>query len=358
MGCALLISACGSGVTDLSASSGPLLTVHARLDPAALATATGAPLRASVVWAAVPGLDIVCLRYAAKSPKLAAACPDPLRLRPGSIEPVFPAPNADGLSFDIPLSRLPATSVSVGTVTGRIAWGSVLVGEDLDGDGQAVFSGRWRRNQVQGSGGGGMGGSGAAGNPDGATDGATDTGITVLPPKDGLLAASFITLLEPQQRLGFREGDFDAGSLFYPAPGCPQPPKGFSVVRASAYPILPGSLPGPCQVDDPATGVVKAAPVGAAQVRDLACNTPPGRVQNPNQADHNGPGGMGRPAPIPKGTAECLSPELALYVGDGNCPSVTLYALKGCSEDPECKKPDWDVVKTPPDWWPCTGATP
>ena len=35
------------------------------------------------------------------------------------------------------------------------------------------------------------------------------------------------------------------------------------------------------------------------------------------------------------------------------CKGLTHYTLRGCREDVNCPIPDWDFTASPPAWWPC-----
>jgi hypothetical protein len=85
---------------------------------------------------------------------------------------------ADG-SFVIPVRRLPDASFAVGDTSARIAWGSVVVAADANGNGLFDLL--------------------VASDPFSGPDTLADLAV----------AASFVTLQGPQQRLAFREGGWD-----------------------------------------------------------------------------------------------------------------------------------------------------
>src|SRR4051794_7833682 len=74
---ALLLAGCSRGtVHDLSVSSDPLVVLHGHVDTAALQRQhADAPLVAALVWAGVPRINPLCLKYAAAA--IQPACPDP-----------------------------------------------------------------------------------------------------------------------------------------------------------------------------------------------------------------------------------------------------------------------------------------
>jgi hypothetical protein len=57
-----VLSGCGRGVDDLSLDAAPLAELRGRVDLAAVsAAAAGRPLRAALVWGAVPEYVVACL---------------------------------------------------------------------------------------------------------------------------------------------------------------------------------------------------------------------------------------------------------------------------------------------------------
>src|SRR5207244_2777171 len=59
-------------------------------------------------------------------------------------------------------------------------------------------------------------------------------------------------------------------------------------------------------------------------------------------------------APAASLLSECTSDGgLVVANPDCGCPSFRLYTLKGCESDAACQTPEWDLVATPPTWWPC-----
>ncbi len=349
---ALALAACtgGGGVDDLSLPSMPLVHVRGHVDLSAVhAAAGGHPLNAALVWGAVAHDNQACLKYPSNA-DLQKACPDPFGFVPGQVEVTAPV-KQDG-SFDLTLDHLPATGVSVGTDAARIAWGSVVVAADTDGNG--TFDPLGGNNSPRGS-----------------------TALLA----DQVVAASFSTLRQPQRRVGFLEGTWDAPllGLFYPFLGCPKPAAGFSElatpgitlgVDAKGNPIL-APLPGSC-TDDPISRVVEATPLSIDEGKALVCRAmtnrtsiqqPPADVGSGGKLGGDGgrgggppvgpPGGpSGTPAPTPDKQV-CLDPQTLAIIGAGDCPSIMIFPLVGCHDDLTCQKPDWDLRKSPPTWWPC-----
>ena len=145
---ALLAAACGQGVHDLSIGSTPLLVVHGHVDQTQLQRVhPEAALLGVLVWAQTPTVNPVCVRLddgslAPTVPDLTArvqsACPDPYGVFPGEAEAWSPI-GADG-NFDLPLYALPMARVAIGDASTRIAYGALVVVEDVNGDGQPPFA--------------------------------------------------------------------------------------------------------------------------------------------------------------------------------------------------------------------------
>ena len=319
----LLLCACGGGVHDLNTSAPPLLTINGHVDTSTLTRQnSAAPLIAALVWAAVPRIDPLCLAYQS-NPQLQPACPDPFGVFPGEVETTVPVA-ADG-SFTISLSELPAAAVSVGDTETRIAYGTLIIGEDLDGDGQLEIFG--------------------AGVGKGGSVGPANQG----PLEDDIVAASFYTLKARQERLAFREGGFVENTNFYPAPGCTDPPQGFSLMSAPSY-DSPGG--GGCTFAA-ASDAVNVAAIAPADAQAFACRLAQSQrpLEDANTVDdptqNLGPGGLG-PQLV------CLShDDLAIVISGPQCPAMHAIALKGCADDPFCLNPEWDDTSNPPSWWPC-----
>jgi hypothetical protein len=293
----------------------PLLVVRGHVDVAALERANpGAPLLGALVWTGLPAVNPICLRF--DLPELRAACPDPYGVFLGQLARIAPVA-ADG-SFALEIDELPQPLFSVGDAVTRITYGSVLVFEDGNGDGRLSLV--VPREGPKAGPGGELG-------PD----------VTV--------AASFHSLQAPQERVVLREGGFVQSSHFYPAPGCPAPPPGFSLLRAPPY--ADAQPPdGSCQVRE-IGATVEVPPLAPQAASALACR----RLRlGPWQVVRVRAGGPILPE---VGTRVCLSPELLAVIFPGACPELVVLALKGCEEDAFCPQPAWDETAAAPAWWPC-----
>ncbi|MBS2029745.1 MAG: hypothetical protein JST54_17730 [Deltaproteobacteria bacterium] len=314
----LLLCACGGGVHDLSVSAPPLVVIHGHVDTASLIRQDpSAPLVGALVWATIPNIDPLCQKYQ----DAGLACPDLYGVFPGQIEASVPIA-ADG-SFTISLSALPDASVSVGDDQTRIAYGTLVVAEDLDGDGQLTIFGVVSKGEGEGHFGGPVGGQ-----------------------QDNVVAASFYSLHASQQRLVFREGGFAENSNFYPAPGCDDPPQGFSFL--SAPPYSPAG-DGGCS-HAPVSTVIEVHPLTADEALTFLCETIDGHQllgeaqENPDPIDPSGK----------SGTVVCLGSDYLAIVETGPfCPTMWTYGLSGCADDPFCITPEWDHTAAKPSWWPC-----
>jgi hypothetical protein len=309
---AALACACSGSVHDTSVASTPLVVVHGRVDRAALERPhPEAPLVGAIFWAGMPSVNPVCLLYDDR-PELADVCPDPYGVFLAGPSPAVPVA-ADG-SFALALDTLPDARLSVGDAAARITYGTLVVVEDVDGDGAAHPFARKR----------------------GA---------------DTLVAAAFHHLRAPQARVVLREGGFVEGSLYYPAPGCAPPPPGFSVLTAPPYADGAAPAGGGCAVRD-IGDPVEVPPLSPELARAFVCREagiPPDRELIHRSSDMI--------PPLPDTTAVCLGRDLVAITakpGAGiSCPVLLTFALKGCFEDPVCAVPEWDDSARPPAWWPC-----
>jgi hypothetical protein len=313
---AALVAGCGGGVHDLSVASYPLLVIHGHVDLSTLRRQhPSAPLIGALIWAAIPRVSRLCLE--SQNADFLVACPDPYGLFAGELEKAAPV-DADG-NFDLQLFHLPKASVSVGDEVTRIAYGSLLVAEDIDGNGQLSFPPRpdWRGDMPS-----------------------TDT-VALQP--DVVVAASFSTLRADQVRVVFREGGFVADSNFYPSPGCPTPPTGFSLLAVPAY-SGEAAAPGTCVSSDIGT-LVEVPALSPAAALALTCR--------PSQQDAGVVELHDDHAPRADAKPVCLSHEIVAEMNVGVCTSAALFALKGCRDGALCETPEWDLTASPPEWWPC-----
>jgi hypothetical protein len=340
----LAAAACGQGVHDLGVAAEPLVVLHGHVEIANLMRVhPEAALLGTLLWAAPGAVNPVCIRLADGSltpnmpdlaQQLSDACPDPYGVFPGEAEAWSPI--GDDGNFDLPLYDLPQVRVSVGDAVTRIAYGALVVVEDVNGDGQPPFA----RTPGRGLG----------------RRAADDVQANTI---DRIVASTFYDLHASQQRVVFREGGFVTPSYFYPAPGpgvgC-TPPSAFSIETAPPY-------------AEPATGDcafsstddrLEVPPLSPVDGLAFLCRTALGNttVIDPGNRDREGPQvGTGSGA-----TLICFgSNVLATVVTGPNCPLVSSFALSGCAEDPLCAMPEWTrTVASLSQWdngngqgWPC-----
>jgi hypothetical protein len=311
---ASFVLGCGSGLSDFRREAEPLGVVRGRvLDvEALLAGADGVPLRATVMWAGVPSFESVCGRFGFDE-ALAGFCPSPLRFVAGPVQAsVEFRPDEDGV-FDFPLVQLPPASAVVGIAGARIAYGSLVIAADTDGDGVlALEQPGWLRH----------------------------------PSEEPVLAASFHSLAAPQGRLAFREGRFIPELPFYPAPQCPEPPTGFSLLFAPPL-LFPGL---PCLASD-LDDLLETPLLSPADARAFTCPGWGNAAFMPAPGD--GPPFQGEGAP----ELVCLDADhLAYLQKDVPCPEPIGISLYGCwphDHAHDCTTPEWDLREKRPEWWPC-----
>jgi len=330
------------------------------VDAGGVEAGSGPPqLRAALVWGLQWLPEPFCVLQGAQpeSPEVAAVvaagCRDSFGFIPNRAAADIPI--TLGVPATFALYTLPAADVMVGDITGRIAYASVIVYDDRNGNGVLDFRHPQRQRR--------------RGEPIDDAGGAPDA----------VYGASFISMTLPDRRVAFLEGDFSAlrGVAFYPRVGCADPPKGFSILSASGFSAAAALASGFAGVlpteDDPAacatatlddTIVVPIQPQAPTALSQLACTT-------------NDEGGVTyyRVAPsdppydLTKSTWACASfPRIGTDAGAGSsaqqlvvasppndpCRSTQHYTLRGCNNDPFCASPSWDLTVTPPFWWPCS----
>ncbi len=328
------------------------------VDAGGVDAGSGPPrLRAALVWGLQWLPEPFCV-LPPESPEaaavIAAGCRESFGFIPNRAAADIPITPGVPATFD--LYTLPAADVMVGDITARIAYASVIVYDDRNGNGVLDF--RHPQRQRRG------------GEPINDTGGAPDA----------VYGASFISMTQPDRRVAFLEGDFSAlrSVAFYPRVGCADPPKSFSILSAGGFSAaaaltsgLDGTIP---PEDDPSacatatlddTIVIPIPPQAPAALSQLACTT-------------NDEGGVTyyRQAPtdalydLTKWTWACASlPRIGTDAGAGSlaqqlviasppsdpCRSTLHYTLRGCNNDPFCASPSWPAPGTPvPSWWPCS----
>jgi hypothetical protein len=346
----------GAGCGDVSGFGGsvpPLATVQVAVtgDFASVQVlGPAAPrLRAALVWSAQWLTEPLCVLPPGDmsvAALIAAGCRDTFGFVPDRVAVNAPL-GPDGTAA-LDLFDLPAADVMVGGVTARVAYASVVVYDDRDGDGTLTL-GRASR----------LGGR-DTGRPD-------DSGVQTI---DLVYAASFASMTQPDTRLAYREGGFDRAAAFYPRAGCGDPLPSFSIVSAggfSAMAALAAELSGQLPQEDPST--CREQPVDTpvtlafrppAQLRELACQE---RTLDSSIRYREPPAD---PLDLTSRTAACARvPDfgsgkaggMIQYVvsgrSDESCMGLTHYVLRGCRNDPLCAQPQWDIAATPPSWWPC-----
>lgn len=346
-----------AGCNDLSGFGGavpPLATVRVQTtgDFASVQRpeAPDPVLRVAMVWGALWLTEPLCVLPpddASGAALVAAGCRDTFGFVPDRVATNAPL-DPDG-SATLDLLDLPAADVMVGDVTARVAYASVVVYDDRDGDGTLTLGRPFR-----------LGGREGGGPP-------VDPGMSTA---DLVYGGSFVSMTEPDSRIAFREGGFDRTAAFYPRSGCGDPLPGFSVVSAGGFTVadaVAAQLAGKLPPEDPArcSEVSTEAPVVVgfrppAQLHELACE----ERQTDSSVRYREP--PLDPPDLSARTSACMKvPDfgngtangmIQLVVSgrsDDSCVGITHYVLRGCRNDALCERPLWDITATPPPWWPC-----
>lgn len=352
----LLLAACG----DLSGFSGevpPLatITIQSTGDFEAVRAAPDANLHVALVWGTQWLPEATCF-LPPESPELAAVvaagCRNPLAFTPTRV--TADAPLVPGEPASLTLFDLPSSDLMVGEVTARIAYASLVIYDDRDGDGVL----RLARSRRLPTGGPDMGPP----DPD-------------PPPSSSLVyGASFVAMTEPDTRLAFREGAF-LESGFYPRHGCGTPPPAFSLlsaggfsfadaVAATAAGTLPSEDPATCVETAPEARTVQIPLRPPAEVREVRCEQrredSSVRYRRPPTDSIDLANLPHACASIPNLGGDPIAPEgtIQLVVAsapDDQCRALTHYTLLGCDDRSTlvCDAPEWDYRAAPPAWWPC-----
>lgn len=323
--------------------SGDVAAAHPPGDPGT------ASLRVALVWGAQWLTEAFCIRPA-DSPEAQAAidagCRDPFAFVPARVAADVPV--VIGTPASLSLFDLPAADVMVGDITARVAHGTMVLYDDRDGDGTLGLATPHRTS------------GGGPGPPQ----------PNVRDSPDVVYGASFVTMTAPDQRVVFREGQFNE-TAFYPRSGCPHPRPGFSVVHAGGFSRDAGlmtALNGQLPLEDPASctpegesdPVIEIAVQDPASVQEVSCvqrsDDSSIRYREPPADAPDFGGRVTACAHLPSFTDGPPSGPIQLVVSgrsSDRCMGLTHYTLRGCRQDVACAAPDWDFTATPPAWWPC-----
>jgi hypothetical protein len=310
-----LCAGCSGELMDLGAEPAPLLVLEGKVSGAFAGLRHP---RVGLLWAGVPVYVPFCQEKGANpydpdrvvGRVAAAGCRDPFDVVPDQNGPSVPLDVETG-QFKIVIDGLPEPDRLVGDLSSRVGYASFVVYEDLDQDGELDLH-------------------------RGCGRGGSDR----LP--EMVLAATFSNLDEEQLRFVYLEGPLDAGSYYYPHPGCttalPQP--GFSLWRvgplrgaADQCELLPLDSEVELTIESP--GTYSALVCG--QRDNESFERPP--MMRPNLEDI---------------MFECLEDgSIAIVERECACPGVRVASLQGCFDEVECTNPDWDLREEVPSWWPC-----
>jgi len=354
---ALALAACG----DLEGYGGPTpplvsFQIETTGDfEAVRQDATEPHLHAALVWTEqwVPQPFCRSLPVSDEATAVAlAGCRDPLGVSPDRVAANIEIALGEPAQLD--LFALPAADVMVGDITARIAYGTIVIFDDRDGDGTLGLRSSRRFVMEQG--------------PPGDDE--------MMSSPDVVYGTSFLTMQEPDQRIAFREGAYLALSAFYPRFGCGEPPKGFSVLSAGGFTLqeaiaaqLAGRLPeidaATCAEQLPEDAAFSITLRPPTEVNAITCTVQREdgsvRYRNPANADTNELAGraMACVPALDKNGEPTETLELVVSSRpDEPCKEVFHFLLKGCRDGLECSDegdPDdkWDNTAFPPAWWPC-----
>ena len=348
----LSLVACGD-VQNFGGDVPPLTTLSVQVtgDFETVRAADGDPnLRVAIVWGAQWLSESMCTTSPATvelAQFLLAGCRHPLFFTPNRVGDSMPLTLNE--PFEFPLDNLPGGDVMIGSLSARIAYASLVVFDDRDHDGLLEL----RKTQRP---------------PYGDTFGPPEDEVDPDKPLvDIIYGSSFAAMTEPDTRLAFREGGFNAVSAFYPRTGCGEPPPRFGVLRAGGFSVveaynasqesrLPAQDPATCVEGVPAEMPIEIALRPTAEVREVGCLQ---RSSSGSVSYHQPPVD---PIDFTDRSFHCrVIPETEvteLVVTQRTtdpCRGLTHYVLRGCDDDErvDCSVPNWDFTANPPEWWPC-----
>ena len=346
-----------AGCGDLKGFGGPVpplgtFTVVADEDPSNPLPATTS-LQVALVWGAQWLTEAFCILPAESADAaavIAAGCRDPLGFVPARV--AMTVPIAPGTPVQLSLQQLPAPDLLIGPITGRVAYGSMVVYDDRDGNGLELA----QPHRL------------ASGGRGPQADDTVDS-------NDVIYGASFITMTAPDQRVAYLEGTFDENGAFYPRAGCGPPSPGFSVLSAGGFTAaaalaatvaktLPQEDPTTCSTVAPAAAVINVAldtaPAAMAAAREVGCvertDDSSIRYREPPANEPDFTDRIKACAHLPTFDTGSPSSLIQLVVSGRStdrCVGLTHYTLRGCRENVSCSVPDWDFTANPPAWWPC-----
>lgn len=365
------------GCDDLAGFSGdapPLATLRVvasgDFESVRVPNADGEQLRVALVWGEQWLPEALCILPAADpavADVIAQGCRNPLAFTPARV--AASAPLVVGEVTTLELTQLPSADVMVGGVAARVAYGSLVIFDDRDGDASLDLA-RSVRLPTGPFGGGGAGGGGGMGPPDPEED--------EPPSRDIIYGASFVAMTEADRRVAFREGDYTQAG-FYPRRNCGAPLPGFSILSAGGFTFeeavaatlagqLPEQDPASCAEDAIDDTVVEIPLRPSVEVREVGCEQrrrdssvvyrdPP--VDEPPElaarkfACTSIPSLTGEQDPATAGITQLV----VTNTTDETCKGLTHYTLVGCDDgELVCDQPEWDMRANPPAWWPCEVA--
>ncbi len=304
----LLATACGTeeGVhrgTDIGPA---LINLTGQLEGEVPENLNADLLRAALVWVNIPQEAIDCMNEVSGPLSFACLAFDELTPALASesvvIEPVTLA------TFDVPLRALPPPSVLVGDSDQRMGFASLVVFEDLNGNGDLDFVGP-------------------------TAEAAIDAPVAGQLHPDGL----------PLSVVVYREGQLSPLWEAFAGAGCGEPEQGFSLLT------LEGdgeSLP-TCTVtgtDESTIGVT--FDLTEDTKRMLVCHLTPEMFSTYPSV-----------APPAGAVVDCNYIDQMVFTAYPNayCAFEQTYELRGCGFDltGTCSSPEWDLSSNPPSWWTC-----
>lgn len=372
---ALFSLSCGDQLIGSTEELSVLATLKVEVLPPFDEVRPEGPMRLGVLWLALSSTDAWCALNAglalglpplvglssegdAERSELSAelkaltqdVCRDPLGVAPGLAGESVPLSTAqlmEGGVLEVPFTRLPSAEVLFGSPDARLGYATVVLFEDLDGDGALTLA------EAKG------------GRRRGRRGGAEQEEV----PPDRVWGASFQSVITPHQRLAYHEGAEVVSPFFYPVFGCDPLPRGFGILESALElidlvalltPLLPSegaplasepptqARDGLCEVSSLDRPIQLQVVSPSARLQELVCRPLGDEGEEP-------------PERAPEELElTCVSSEEVLAIDrNAECKGVSYWRLVGCPlGQPSCDEPRWDMRTNVPEWWPCSVERP
>jgi hypothetical protein len=296
---------CGEGVHRASNLGQPIATLEGKILGTLPDGISPDSLRASLIWETLPEDLINCMDLATDDNQV-FACATLTSFKPAlatksvTVESTFPA------SFEIPLYTLPQQSVLSSSGSSLFGYGILVVYQDGNSNNELDLV------------------------PRQATTSA-----------DTILASGLPSDKDVISFIAYQEGGLSPLWKLFSILGCDDPGQGFYQIRIDT--TIPGEII--CNVNPVDDITFDVYFEDSENMQQLICEP---------EYDLNTYPDIPPPADRP---IKCHNDDSLEYTVDPSsyCKTTQVYQLAGCYNYFGCTEYDWDLTRSPPEWWPCTG---